>query len=206
MIGGAIGLALLWWRSSSLARQTKATLETTKALFEQAKIAARQADVAEKRHYAQTIADREQRITDSFAKAVDQFSSQNLETRLGAIYTLERLAKESEREYWPIMETLSAFVRERAPGLNPYRKEASERSNAGGYRAPATDIQAILTVIGRRDDTIVMKDVAANRCIDLGRTDLRHYDLHEANLQGTLLWLTDLKGAHLQTQPLKAFQ
>src|SRR4051794_38038694 len=35
----------------------------------------------------------------------------NLEVRLGAIYALERIARDSERDQWPIMEVLCAYVR-----------------------------------------------------------------------------------------------
>ncbi|WP_062294251.1 hypothetical protein [Nostoc piscinale] len=35
--------------------------------------------------------------------------------RLGAIYTLERIAKDSAKDHWTIMEVLTAFVRENAP-------------------------------------------------------------------------------------------
>lgn len=77
--------------------------------------ALRQAGTARKRHEEQTIADRERRITESVAKAGEQLGSDKLKVRLIAIYTLERIAGESQREYWPIMETLTAYVRERAP-------------------------------------------------------------------------------------------
>src|SRR5512132_2578847 len=77
--------------------------------------ALRQAMTATLRHVAQTTADRERRITESFAKAGEQLGSDKLEIHLVGIYTLERISGESEREYWPIMETLTAFVRERAP-------------------------------------------------------------------------------------------
>ena len=77
--------------------------------------ALRQAKTATLRHVEQTTADRERRITESFAKAAELLGSDKLETRLGGIYTFERIAGESPREYWPIMETLTAFVRERAP-------------------------------------------------------------------------------------------
>ena len=39
----------------------------------------------------------------------------NLEVRLGAIYALERIAQDSERDHIPIMETLCAYIRENAP-------------------------------------------------------------------------------------------
>jgi len=38
-----------------------------------------------------------------------------LELRLGGIYALERIAQESEKDYWPIMEVLTTYVREHAP-------------------------------------------------------------------------------------------
>ena len=31
------------------------------------------------------------------------------------IYALERIAKESREDYWPVMEILTAYVREHAP-------------------------------------------------------------------------------------------
>ena len=111
LIGAAIGIYFL-------AIRTRAVDRTARAALEQAKTAADQAETAAKRHEEQTSADRERRITESFAKAVEQLGSDTLETRLGAIYTLERISQESEREYyWPIMETLTAYARERAPWL-----------------------------------------------------------------------------------------
>jgi uncharacterized protein YjbI with pentapeptide repeats len=35
--------------------------------------------------------------------------------RLGGIYALERIARDSEYDHWPVMEILTAFVREQAP-------------------------------------------------------------------------------------------
>ena len=71
------------------------------------------AAVALVRHFAQTDADRQRRITESFSKAVEQLGSDKLEVRLGGIYSLERISKESPDDYWTVMESLTAFVRER---------------------------------------------------------------------------------------------
>jgi hypothetical protein len=101
ILAGVIGIPLLYIRTRAADRSARAALE--------------QAKVAADRHNAQTDADLERRITESFAKAVEQLGSDKLATRLGGIYTLERLSRESEREYWPIMETLTAYVRENAP-------------------------------------------------------------------------------------------
>src|SRR3989441_12904942 len=56
----------------------------------------------------------EAQLADRLSQAVDQLRDRNLEVRLGGIYALERLARTSENDYWPIMEILTAFVRERA--------------------------------------------------------------------------------------------
>jgi hypothetical protein len=43
----------------------------------------------------------------------------NLEVRLGAIYALERIAQDSERDHIPIMETLCAYIRENSHWREP---------------------------------------------------------------------------------------
>ena len=84
----------------------------------------------------QTAIARETMYTSLFTKAVEQLGAMreiavpdperaieaapvtkivpNTEVRLGAIYALERIAQDSERDHWPIMETLCAYVRENA--------------------------------------------------------------------------------------------
>ena len=65
------------------------------------------------RHFAQTEADRQRRIVETFSKAVELLGSDKLEVRVGAIFALERISKESADDYWTIMEVLAAFVRDR---------------------------------------------------------------------------------------------
>jgi hypothetical protein len=68
------------------------------------------------RHFAQTDADRQRRITESFSKAAEQLGSEKIEERTGGIYTLERLAREAMASpqgadadpYWTVIETLTA--------------------------------------------------------------------------------------------------
>src|SRR4051794_17336542 len=57
-----------------------------------------QARTAALRHNAQTDADRQRHITESFSKAVEQLGSEKMEARLGGIYTLERISHESAAE------------------------------------------------------------------------------------------------------------
>src|SRR5689334_20193764 len=56
-------------------------------------VALRQVRIAADRHAAQTEADRQRRITESFSKAIEQLGSEKLEVRLGGIYALERISK-----------------------------------------------------------------------------------------------------------------
>lgn len=71
-------------------------------------------------------------ITDRITRAIEQLGAEktvyedgqaqtrpNLEVRLGAIYALERIAEDSERDHIPIMETLCAYVRENAKARAP---------------------------------------------------------------------------------------
>src|SRR5208283_1279828 len=90
------------------------------------------AAVALAHHFAQTNADRQRRITESFSKAAEQLGSDKLEVRLGGIYSLERISKESPEDYWTVMENLTAFVRERS------RRNERERNSQDLERRIAT--------------------------------------------------------------------
>ncbi|HZC68165.1 MAG TPA: pentapeptide repeat-containing protein, partial [Nitrospirales bacterium] len=129
----------------------------------------------------------EGQLADRLTQAVDQLRDRNLEVRLGGIYALERLARTSENDYWPIMEILTAFVRERASvaKIQPL-KEPPLRL--------APDIQAALDVIGRRRHTY--QDGESQR-LDLRGTDLRRANLAGAKLAGTILSEVRLEEAHL---------
>ena len=127
-------------------------------------------------------------ITDRFTRAVeqlgasDQSHNKTLEIRLGGIYALERIARESDKDYWSIMEILTAYVRQNSPIKNSVLSPVSE------------DIQAVLTVIGRREYSLI-KDVYA--------LNLRRTNLQGANLHGGCLYGADLEGANLKEANLE---
>ncbi len=58
---------------------------------------------------------KEEQITERFTRAIDQLGSEKLEIRLGGIYALERIARDSKRDHWTIMEVLMAFVKANSP-------------------------------------------------------------------------------------------
>jgi hypothetical protein len=148
----------------------------------------------------------EGQITDRFSKAIEQLGAvdakgkKKLEVRLGGIYALERIANESERDHWPIMEVLCTYVRVNAPaprkGDHPPSDEQKSRKPAQKNQASpepaplAADIQAILTVLGRRNT----KYERENQGLDLHETGL---NLHETGLSGADLSEANLRRANL---------
>jgi hypothetical protein len=129
----------------------------------------------------------EGQITDRFTKAIAQLGDDKLEIRLGGIFALERIAQDSEKDYWPIIEVLAAFVREKA------RWEGDDQPHPAPNQKVRADIQAVLRVISRR-----RLDVAQERrSIDLSGTDLRNAEIVKANLERANFARSHLEGAML---------
>jgi hypothetical protein len=124
---------------------------------------------------------REGHITDRYAKAIELLGSDKLEGRIGGVYALKRLAKDSpERDSSTILEVLCAYVRVHAPW--PQRDQPPQAPGGDPKPPePSADVQAALTALGRRDR---MKDEPP---LDLRYTDLRGADLVRADLKGALL-------------------
>jgi uncharacterized protein YjbI with pentapeptide repeats len=163
-------------------------------------------------------------ITERFTRAIDQLGNEKIEIRLGGIYALERIAVESDQDYWPIMEILTAYVREKLPYDSSNRNTIyepiyvrylnKEKNEEPIERKVPLDIQTVLTVIGRRKyspytgETDFLDLSKTNLCgfsligahleeADLQRTNLQEVDLQRANLQGADLRDADLQGTNL---------
>jgi hypothetical protein len=132
---------------------------------------------------------REGQVTDRYTKAIEQLGSDKLDVRIGGIYALERIARDSSRDHSTVMEVLAAFIRE-------HSHESWQPPRPGGWHrgpelGPRPDILAAITVIGRRD-------VARDRDrIDLAGADLSRAQLPDANLAGCCLNYSNLTGANL---------
>ena len=59
----------------------------------------------------------EGQITERFTRAIDQLGSEKLEVRLGGIYALERIAKDSEKDTTTVLEVLCSYLREHTAGI-----------------------------------------------------------------------------------------
>ncbi|TLP60674.1 pentapeptide repeat-containing protein [Microbispora tritici] len=132
-------------------------------------------------------------ITDRYTKAVEQLGSRtSLDVRLGGIYALERLAQDSPRDHQTIYDVLTAFIREHDP-----------KPKAAMPATPATDIQAVLTIIGRRNTNLEHSFTELDlshiriRGADLSGRQLMHVNLNGANLNGANLRGADLRSANL---------
>ena len=124
-------------------------------------------------------------LTERLTRAVTQLGDDNMTIRLGGIYALERLAKDSDTDHGRVMDVLTAYVRENAPR---HAQDAPQAANTPNTPT-TTDMQAILTVIGQR------KTPANNR--HTARLDLNHTRLVGANLRRADLTRADLTGADL---------
>jgi hypothetical protein len=133
------------------------------------------------------------RLSEHFTKAIEQLANPEITVRLGGIYALEQIAKNFKDDHWTIMEVLTAFVREKCP-----LKKEEEGARKQLPKIP-TDIQAALTVIGRRD---IEKD-PENQKLDLSRVNIAGANLREAQLQGANLYQANLRGTDLTKAQLR---
>jgi hypothetical protein len=157
-------------------------------------------------------------VTDRYTKAIEQLGSKTIDVSIGGVYALERIARDSPKDHPTVMEVLAACIREHSPEQWP--KLSKEPDAELHDRTTRPDIQAALTVIGRRNTThdqqpinlasanlthatlagnLTHADLAhANLThADLGGADLTGADLTGVNLTGAYLTVTNLTGARL---------
>jgi hypothetical protein len=72
----------------------------------------------------------EGQLADRYSKAVEQLSSDKLDVRVGGIYALERIARDSHRDHPTIMEVLAAFIREHSHEQWPPAKPGTRTTSA----------------------------------------------------------------------------
>jgi uncharacterized protein YjbI with pentapeptide repeats len=165
----------------------------------------------------QLTVSREGQITERFTKAIDQLGSEKVDVRLGGIYALERLSSDSMVDHSPIAEILTAFIREHSkwPPTDQPTMIVDEFTGVKLWptRDRATDVQAALTVLGRRSTVqrsmvqrldLTFSDLRSARMVSshFERASFRGSNLQQASLAGTfledaILAQADLTGALL---------
>src|SRR5579864_3473026 len=138
--------------------------------------------------------DRQGQLTNRFIQATEQLGAElqggtpNVEVRLGGVYALNRISNDWPKDYWPIADVLTAYVRHNA-------RWVSSSPPVDENHKPSTEIQAILTVLGHSDPP----DEGFNNRdkFDLRDTDLRGAEFWDAHLEWADFW-----GAHLENAKL----
>lgn len=123
---------------------------------------------------------REGHVTDRYTKAVGQLGDGSSPVRIGGVYALERIGKDSSRDRTTIIYVLGAFIRERSKVMRDRQDD------------PPEDVKAALRVAGR---LLAMSDDVS---LDLRDADLRNADLSRLPKNRTLLDGAKLEDAILQ--------
>lgn len=193
-----------------------------------------------------TRASEESYLTDRIGQAVEklgaerivwrdnkQSSEPNLEVRMGALYLLERIAKDSPRDHVPVTETICAYIRENANKpyidlhatheneraaakrlkIKPNELDASDLAACLTYAVPRADVQAAATILGRRNADAIEIEMAEKYVLDLRNVHLDRIDWSNANLAHAImdgaslneasLCVTNLRGARLKDASLE---
>ncbi len=137
---------------------------------------------------------------DQFAGVIARLGSEQVAVRIAAVHSLEQIARDHPHQHGPIMQTLGAFVREQAPA--PAGRYVGNRYEppdpAEVFVPPRTDVQAALTVLGRRErdhDRPIDRPVLTS--VNLSGYDLSNGDFTSGNFRGSYLCGTTLAGARL---------
>ena len=127
--------------------------------------------------------------TGRYATAIGQLGSDKLDVRIGGIYALERIARDSAKDHPTVMEVLTAFIR-------GHSRDQWPLSHPHGREKMRPDLQSALTVVGRRE---AQRDIQR---LDLTMADLSFAGLTGANLAGAQLAFADLSYAYLSNATL----
>jgi hypothetical protein len=137
---------------------------------------------------------REGQITDRLSHAIDQVGDSKVDIRVGGMYALERLARDSAADRAAIAEILAAFIRTHASW------PAGHRSHPDPHPTPsvdetmlwltdrAPDVRTAVLVLGRYPSYNRAYRLAVRR-VDLRRTNFYHgtlinVDIRDSNLAG----------------------
>jgi|GEM_PF-6096325 len=143
---------------------------------------------------------KESQYASRFTDAMQLLGSEKIDLRIGAIYSLEQISKDYFELHWPIVETLAGFIRNNAQANIENNISLNNRTNDSDiprqqYMEDKADVQAALTVLGRRCHRDKEK---AHQIVLLHRTDLRGVILNKAHLERINLMEVNLEGAYLQ--------
>lgn len=123
--------------------------------------------------------DRDANFTSRYTEAIAQLGSESVAIRLGGVYALERIARDSERDRQTILDVLAAYLRHNSP----HREAALDLT---------VDSAAVALVLGR-----ITRLSRPTSPVDLSGANLFGAELSRANLWGANLAGASLSGANL---------
>lgn len=149
-------------------------------------------------------------VTGRYKDAVAHLGEDKLAVRLGGIYALERLMKDSPDDQSTILEVLAAFIRHppadpRLPEPRPGAEDARPHDGVAPGLSLREDVQASLTVIGRRTKLSTERPIGLSGT-HLDGANLVRAHLEGADLTGAQLKEADLNDAHLNKADLTGAQ
>jgi hypothetical protein len=129
-------------------------------------------------------------VSDRFTRSIDQLGSTQLDVRVGGVFGLERLIKDSPDDQATVVEVLSAFLRTNAPAT----KDTPKKSFPTPPK-PRSDVQAALTVLGRQPAGHYTAPNLSQ--VDLTGADLSGSDFHQAVFTKAYLGYVDMRNSNL---------
>ncbi|WP_328884668.1 pentapeptide repeat-containing protein [Streptomyces sp. NBC_00299] len=124
-------------------------------------------------------------ITSRYNAAINNLGSSSVDVRLGGIYALERLMRDSSRDQPTVVSVLAAYVRQHAPAHADVAVVETRR--------PPADIEAVMNVLAERS---MERD--RDLVLDLSKTELSGWKpARPFTDTGTQLELADLSGSNL---------
>jgi Pentapeptide repeats (8 copies) len=153
---------------------------------------------------------REGQVTDRYTKAIEQLGSDKLDVRIGGIYALGRVARDSAKDHPAVIEVLTAFIRVRSREQWSSPKSGDTRASKRKIRP---DVAAAVDVLWSRNDAHDRDAVDFSGAVLPGAyligaklkfARLMEADLSSARLDGADLYIADFSEANLAGADLRA--
>nr|WP_290224025.1 pentapeptide repeat-containing protein [Trichocoleus desertorum] len=181
-------------RSEAFNKNAETALENTKIALENIKLAELKLNL----DIQNLKTTKHEKLSERFIKAVEQLSSEKITICLGGIYSLEKIAEDSESSDYKstVLEVLSSFVRE-ASIQNPPTETENETALLKKSLHLRVDIQTALRAIGK----ILDKEIGCELTnINVGGAALKNLDFQTvsfagANLRQSLFFNVNLRKA-----------
>ncbi|MFE6188749.1 pentapeptide repeat-containing protein [Streptomyces sp. NPDC056465] len=183
---GIIASLGLYYTDRNLKHSREVLEHSQKSSTEQAELTRASLTATERAAQKQAELSAEQQVNDRYVKAIELLSSERPTSRLGGLYALERIMRDSSKDHDTVVKVLAAFVRQFA-----IKSDNSSETGSNFPNRPPADIQAAMTIIGHRPTREENFEI-----------DLRHSYLRGCELASCNFAKADFSGANLSNSTL----